>query len=515
MPLQLRPVRLVEFAGRQRELPHPPGRILVRGHLPPIGVKQPLFRLAELADHFRIDLPQAVAARVRVPGLPQRGGTGHKRRHVARRPPLDAEVRLRIAIRSFQESLAVLQRASADRLADQQVAAADDERARPQVRDVAAPGAHRADAELLQAQHAAGLLQGHAVDQHLRRVAIQRQVANRPERLFPLREIAAEAGDVLPGTADARVAVVVQRPSVRAAVVAQERVPVPQAVQARRRDSLPAGRRNVLRRTERGTMTGETADDRILSQRERGLHRRVPVDRILDVDPAAPAREGQRLGQRGKRLRRRAKPAVAALRIQSGVAVDDGRAARIDILPPRRRRGVGPDVGVTRRSRPAGHVQRDLRRQVRAAADGRAGVAGTEVFLLEVGEQVLVAARVVVFAGQPLQDVQHLRVPVEPLGPGLVRQRRDHVPLQPQPQAEGVIAGQRFEIDALRIGQSAEQLVLPRVAEVDVVVDLGSVADAQFDICVAQQRRGEVVDQQVVDHAAVRHASRIRPPPLS
>ena len=88
-------------------------------------------------------------------------------------------------------------------------------------------------------------------------------------------------------------------------------------------------------------------------------------------------------------------------------------------------------------------------------------------------------------------------MPVEPVRPRLLRQQGDNfsgvrrgaggragavgqadggaiVPAyEPQSQAEGIVGGQRRQIDALGIGQSAEQLVLAGMAEVDVVVDLG------------------------------------------
>ncbi len=88
---------------------------------------------------------------------------------------------------------------------------------------------------------------------------------------------------------------------------------------------------------------------------------------------------------------------------------------------------------------------------------------------------------------------------VELVRPGLSRHRRDHGSADPQPQAEGIVRGQRTEIDALRVGQPAEQLVFAGMAEVDVVVDPGVAAHAEFHVPLAQQRRGEIVDQQIVD----------------
>ena len=123
-------------------------------------------------------------------------------------------------------------------------------------------------------------------------------------------------------------------------------------------------------------------------------------------------------------------------------------------------------------------------------------------------EQILVGTRVGVLARQPLQDVQGLGVAVELSGPARVGQGRDHRPAHAQPQAERVVGRQRAEVDALRVRQSAQQLVLGRVAEVDVMVDLGAVPHADFQVLVAQWRRGIVVDEQIVEHPCA--ASRIQ-----
>ena len=75
-----------------------------------------------------------------------------------------------------------------------------------------------------------------------------------------------------------------------------------------------------------------------------------------------------------------------------------------------------------------------------------------------------------------------MRVLVELVRPTLICQGRDHRRVHSQPQAKRIVASQRIEIDALGIRQPAQQLVFAGMAEVDVMVDLGIIAYAQFDI---------------------------------
>ena len=165
--------------GGQSKLPHPAGGVLVRLHPPPAVAEQPRFAFSQRGGHGRVELPQAVAAAVRVHGAPRGRRPGEELGDRTRVVAVNAIVEVRVAVGPCEELLPVAEHALAHRLAQKEVAAADEERPRPQVRRVSPPNAQRADGELFQPEHAAGLLQGDAVDEHLGRVAVQLQNADR------------------------------------------------------------------------------------------------------------------------------------------------------------------------------------------------------------------------------------------------------------------------------------------------------------------------------------------------
>ena len=143
----------------------------------------------------------------------------------------------------------------------------------------------------------------------------------------------------------------------------------------------------------------------------------------------------------------------------------------------------------------------DVRRhggQAVAASHAWAGVPRMEILLLEVREKVLVVPRVLVGADKSLNDVQALRVLVE-LRPGWVLEREDHLFIHPQPEAKRIVRPQRREVHSLPVRQPAQQLVLARMAEIDVVVHHRVWPDRDLDVILAQERRRVVVDEDVVD----------------
>ena len=354
-----------DFPGRQGELADPPARLLVCGDPPPAVPRSRLFGLAEGGGSGRVELPEAVAAGIAVDAVPCLSRPGNEGGDEARVVAVDAEIHLRVAVRSGEELLTVAERPLAHRAAEEEIAAADDERARPQVRRVAAPGAHRANGELLQPEYAAGLLQGHAVAEHLRGVAVEVAAADRPERLGQPAGVATQIRDVRLAAADPHVAVVVFRPAVRPARVAEEGVPIADAMQSAGSELFPAGGFDHFRRAERRAVAGEAAEQRIGPERERGLHRGVAIDRVFDVDAAAPAGEGRGLGQRGEGPRRRAQPAVAAGRIEPHGAVDDRCPARVDVFHHAAGAASGPMSGcLAERGRPSASRGTSLSRSI-------------------------------------------------------------------------------------------------------------------------------------------------------
>ena len=199
-------------------------------------------------------------------------------------------------------------------------------------------------------------------------------------------EFAAQAGCVLIRSTDVHVAVVILRQEF------MRQLPPSEVCQSRMRYSPLASTFSQragsmqLRGAEGRPVAGKAAQQRVGAERERRLHGRMAVDGILDVDAAAPAGKGRRLGQRGEGTGDGSQPAIAAGRVQGNAAVDDRRPTRVDVLPPRRRRREGADVRMPGRAGLTLDVRRHFRRQVHAAPHRRAGEPRAEILLLEVAE---------------------------------------------------------------------------------------------------------------------------------